>query len=82
MGGFSFVTYHPPATCRTEGRHAEWSFLSRSFTRDHLHHLRNHVAGPLYDDRIPDPDVFTVNLVLIVQGGTGYRDASDLDGLH
>jgi len=44
--------------------------------------LRDHVAGALHDDRVARPHVLAVDVVDIMQSGTLYRDATDLDRLQ
>src|SRR5262249_14757189 len=55
-------------TGRAVRRHDEGSAVRRTGFEEHAYHLRNNVAGTLDQDRIPNPDVFTPNLVFIVQG--------------
>ena len=45
-------------------------------------HLRDDVARALDDDRIADPDVLAVDVLLVVQRGVPHDDAADLDGLE
>ena len=44
---------------------------------DDADHLGDHVAGPAHPDRIPDPDVLALDLVLIVQRRVGDRGPAD-----
>src|SRR5207248_8726085 len=38
--------------------------------------LRDHIAGALHDDRVADPRILALDLVLIVQGGALHDDAA------
>jgi hypothetical protein len=49
---------------------------------DHLHNLRDHIAGPLNNYGVADPDILAINLILVVQGGPADHDAADLNGFH
>ena len=43
------------------------------------HDLRYDVAGPLHDHVVARPDVFAMDVVLVMQGGSFDRDPADLD---
>ena len=45
--------------------------------RDHRNDLRNDVPGALDDDGVADANVFSGDLVLVVQGGVGDDHAAD-----
>ena len=47
-----------------------------------LDNLRDHVARPLHDHDVADPDVLALDVVLIVQRGARDHDAADGHGLE
>ena len=63
-------------------RHDEGSLRSGPQRFDDLNHLGNDVARPLHHDRIADPDILPVDLVLIMQGRPADHDAADTDRPH
>ena len=65
-------------TRRAPLRHDEEGRASASRFRHHLHDLGDHVAGALYPDEIPLPHVAPIDLLPVVQGRPGDRDAAHL----
>src|SRR6185437_6894144 len=54
-----------------------WLGPGRPFVEHRSQHLRNHVAGPLDNDRVADADVFAGDLVFVVQRRVLHHDPAD-----
>jgi hypothetical protein len=53
-----------------------------SWFTDPFDNLWNDVAGALYSHPISDTNIFAMNLLAVMQGGTGYRHTTNFDGPH
>ena len=60
----------------------KWLAVSQALLRDRVQHLRDDVPGTLDHYRIADPHILALDLVLIMQGGTGHHDPANGDRLQ
>ena len=71
------------ATDRAGVGHRERPGVYRPPFGDNAKYFRNDVAGATHNHRVADADAaLALDLVSIVQGRVGHRDAADEDGLQ
>ena len=75
----AFVLHHFAAADWTRVGHAKFFFLSGARVRFHFNDGRNHFTGLLDHDRIPDANVFTFDLIFVMQGRATDRASADED---
>src|SRR6266550_4468353 len=82
IGGFAFFAEYFRAANGTVVRHDELSFSAGAFLFEHLHNVRDNIAGALDDDGVADADIFAFDLVHVMQRSAFDHHAADRHGLQ
>ncbi len=71
----TLFTHGSRAAHWADARHGELGSALRPLVQHHRYHFRNHIPRTAHHHGVTDAHVFAPGLVLVVQGGIGYRHA-------